>query len=112
LPVGNHSNTKVVRQAKRSGRNGVAKKRRTEKTVEIHEVYVIRQTSGPLPALCVECLAGDAHMVAPEQAAVIAAVPARTIYRWVETKMIHYKETPDGSLIVCVKSLPNCEAAE
>jgi hypothetical protein len=112
LPVGNHSNTKVVRQAKRSGRNGVAKKRRTEKTVEIHEVYVIRQTSGPLPALCAECPTGDAIMVAPEQAAVIAAVPVRTIYRWVETQMIHYKEAPDGSLVVCVKSLPISGAAE
>lgn len=90
----------------------MAKKRRTEKTVEIHEVYVIRQTSGALPALCVECPTGDAIMVAPEQAAVIAAVPVRTIYRWVETKMIHYKESPDGSLIVCVKSLPNWGAAE
>jgi len=90
----------------------VAKKRRTEKTVEIHEVYVIRQTSGPLPALCVQCPAGDSIMVAPEQAAVIAAVPARTIYRWVETKMIHYKEAPDGSIIVCVKSLPARGAAE
>jgi hypothetical protein len=90
----------------------VAKKRRTEKTVEIHEVYVIRQTSGALPALCPQCPAGDSVMVAPEQAAVIAAVPARTIYRWVETKMIHYKEAPDGSLIVCVKSLSNCGAAQ
>ena len=90
----------------------MAKKRRTEKTVEIHEVYVIRQTSGPLPALCAECSTGDAIMVAPEQAAVIAAVPVRTIYRWVETEMIHYKESPDGSLIVCVKSLPVCGAAE
>jgi hypothetical protein len=112
LPAGNHGNTKVARQAKRSGRNGVAKKRRTEKTVEIHEVYVIRQTSGPLPALCVECATGDALMVAPEQAAVIAAVPVRTIYRWVEINMIHYKEAPDGSLIVCVKSLPSCGAAK
>ena len=112
LPVGNQSNAKVVRQAKRSRRNGVAKKRRTEKTVEIHEVYVIRQTSGPLPALCAECPTGDAIMVAPEQAAVIAAVHARTIYRWVETRMIHYKESPDGSLVVCVKSLPVSGAAQ
>ena len=90
----------------------MAKRRRTEKTVEIHEVYVIRQTSGPLPALCAECPAGDAIMVAPEQAAVIAAVPVRTIYRWVEAGMVHYKETPDGSLVVCVKSLPICGAAQ
>lgn len=84
----------------------MAKRRRTEKTVEIHEVYVIRQTSGPLPSLCAECATGNALMVAPEQAAIIAAVPVRTIYRWVETEMIHYREEPDGSLIVCVKSLP------
>ncbi|HVG17691.1 MAG TPA: hypothetical protein VNI02_01460 [Blastocatellia bacterium] len=90
----------------------MAKRRRTEKTVEIHEVYVIRQTSGPLPALCVECQAGDALMVAPEQAAVMAAVPVRTIYRWVETETVHYKEAPDGSLIVCVKSLPIRGAAQ
>lgn len=90
----------------------MAKRRRTEKIVEIHEVYVIRQTSGPLPALCAECLTGDALMVAPEQAAVIAAVPVRAVYRWIETGMIHYREASDGSLIVCVRSLPICGAAE
>jgi hypothetical protein len=51
-------------------------------------------------------------MVAPEQAAVMAAVPVRTIYRWVETETVHYKEAPDGSLIVCVKSLPIRGAAQ
>ena len=90
----------------------MAKNRRTEKMVEIHEVFVIRQTSGSLPALCAECPAGDSIMVAPEQASVITAIPARTIYRRVETRMIHYREAPDGSLIVCVKSLSDCRAAE
>ena len=80
--------------------------RRTEKTVEIHEFYVIRTASGSLPALCVECSTGDAIMIPPEQAAAVAHVPVRMIYRWVETGVIHYKEEPNGSLIVCVKSLP------
>jgi len=84
----------------------VAKTRKTEKAVEIHEFYIIRSRSGSLPALCVECSTGDAIMVAPEQAAVLAHVPVRMIYRWVETKEIHSKEGPDGSLIVCIKSLP------
>jgi hypothetical protein len=83
----------------------VAKTRKTEKAVEIHEFYVIRSTSGSLPALCAECAAGDAIMVAPEQAAAMAGVPARTIYRWVETAAIHFRETGEGSLIVCLKSL-------
>ena len=84
----------------------MAKTRNTEKTVEIHEFYVIRTASGSLPALCVECSTGDAIMIPPEQAAALAHVPMRTIYRWVETGVIHYKESPNGSLIVCVKSLP------
>jgi hypothetical protein len=83
----------------------VPKTRRTEKTVEIHEFYAIRTASGSLPALCAECSMGDAIMLAPEQAAVLAHVPVRMIYRWVETGAIHYREAPNGSLIVCVKSL-------
>ena len=82
----------------------MAKTRRTEKTVEIHEFYVIRSTSGSLPALCVECSTGDAIMVPPEQAAVITAVPVQMINRWVETGVIHYKKEPNGSVIVCLKS--------
>ena len=83
----------------------MSRTRRTEKTVEIHEFYVIRTASGSLPALCAECSTGDAIMVAPEQAAAVAHVPVRMIYRWIETGVIHYKEDPNGSLIVCVKSL-------
>lgn len=84
----------------------MAKTRKTEKEVEIHEFYVIRSTSGSLPAMCVECSTGDAIMVAPEHAAAVAHVPLRMIYRWVETGLIHYKEGSNGALIVCLKSLP------
>ena len=83
----------------------MAKTHKTEKSVEIHEFYVIR-TSGSLPALCSECGTGDAIMVAAEQAAVVASVPVRLIYRWVETAVVHFKEAPDGSIVVCLKSLP------
>ena len=84
----------------------MAIKRRTEQTVEIHEFYVIRPASGSLPALCRECSTGDAILVAPEQAAVMAQVPVRMIYRLVETGGVHYREGSDGSIVVCVKSLP------
>ena len=81
------------------------KTRRTEKTVEIHEVYAIRTASGALPALCAECSQGDAIMLAPDHAALLSHVPTRMIYRLVETGSIHYREEPNGSLIVCVRSL-------
>ena len=83
----------------------MAKTHKTEKTVEIHEFYVIR-TSGSLPSLCGECGTGDAVMVAAEQAALVAQVPVRMIYRWVETAVIHYKEAANGTTLVCLKSLP------
>ena len=84
----------------------MAKTRKSEKSVEIHEFYVIRTASGSLPALCAECSTGDAIMVAPEQAAAVAHVPVRTIYRWVETGAVHYEDGPGRSLTICLKSLP------
>jgi hypothetical protein len=83
----------------------VAKTRKTEKAVEIHEFYVIRTTSGSLPALCDKCSSGDAFMVAPEQAAALAHIPLRTIYRGVESGLVHYREAANGSIVVCLKSL-------
>jgi hypothetical protein len=84
----------------------VAKSRKSEKTFEIHEFYVIRTGSGSLPALCAECATADAIMVAPEQAAAVAHVAVRIIYRWVELGVVHYQEGPEGCLAVCLKSLP------
>jgi hypothetical protein len=83
----------------------VKKTRRTEKTVEIHEFYSIRTASGSLPALCGDCSTGDAVMLTPEQASVLAHVPTRAIYRLVETSAIHYREVPANSLVVCLKTL-------
>ena len=83
----------------------MANTRKTEKEVEIHEFYVIRSTSGSLPALCSECASGDAIMITPEQAAALAQIPLRSIYRGLETGLIHYKEGADSSLVVCLKSL-------
>lgn len=81
------------------------KPRRTEKTVEIHEFYAIRTASGSLPALCADCSTGDAIMLAPDHAAILSHVPTRMIYRLVETGSIHYREVPNGLLVVCVRTL-------
>jgi len=83
----------------------VKKTRRTERTVEIHEFYAIRTASGSLPALCADCSTGDAIMLPPDHAALLSHVPTRTIYRLVEAGSIHYREMPNGSLIVCIRSL-------
>lgn len=83
----------------------MAKTRKTEKAVEIHEVYVIRTTSGSMPALCDKCSSGEAFLVPLEQAAALAHVPLRSIYRGVESDLVHYRERADGSLLVCLNSV-------
>src|SRR5262245_24653719 len=88
---------------RRIGCDTLKKTRTSERMVEILEFYVIKSASGSLPALCAECATGDAVMISPEQAATIAQVSVRAIYRWVEGQVIHYRESPGGALTVCVK---------
>jgi excisionase family DNA binding protein len=45
-------------------------------------------------------------MVTIDQAVEIVHVSARTIYRWVENGEIHFWETAEGKLLVCLNSLP------
>ena len=78
------------------------KKKITVITSESSEVFVIRR---PLArAWCAEC-AAEVGMLSPEQAAAVAGVSTRTIYRWAETGRIHFTETPEGRLLVCPNSI-------
>lgn len=44
-------------------------------------------------------------MIAPEHAAQIAGVSTRKIYAWVEAGKLHFAESPDRSLLICLDSL-------
>jgi len=44
-------------------------------------------------------------MVSPGQAAALAGVSVRTVNRWVEAESIHFLESADGQLFVCLNSL-------
>lgn len=83
----------------------MGRRRRKEERIEIHERLIVRTASGSLPALCEECAAGDAILLSPEHASTLTGIPARSIYRWVEAGAIHYRETANGKLSVCVKTL-------
>jgi hypothetical protein len=74
--------------------------RRTTITVETHEVWSIAREH--VRVKCTEC---DAQMTTPEAAATIAGTCIRTVYRLIEAGMIHYVETPAGTVHVCVVSL-------
>jgi hypothetical protein len=44
-------------------------------------------------------------MVTPEQAAAIVGSSVRAVNQSVEAGRVHFLETPDGGLLVCVNSL-------
>ena len=44
-------------------------------------------------------------MLTPEEAARLACVSPRTVYRWVEAGRLHFSEMPDGGLFICLASL-------
>lgn len=78
-------------------------KRRTEITVETHRVVRITGNNVSATAWCDKCGA-QVWMVGPEQAAVMADVSSRLIYRWMEEGRLHLIERPEV-LLVCVNSL-------
>ena len=81
------------------------KRRRTEITVEIEEV--IRAASRRQRLTLARCPAcgSEAQMVTPEPAAAVARVTVRAVKGRVEDGDVHFMETADGRLWVCVNSL-------
>lgn len=77
-------------------------KRSTEITMETTEYVLARKPAQAIHLWCAECAA---EMVRPEEAARLAGVSTRTIYRWVESERVHFAEDSVGGLLVCLSSL-------
>lgn len=86
-------------------------KKRTEITVETNQTVVIRQQSRFVRAWCDGCTQ-PVKLVTAEEAAALAGVTARAIYAFVEAKKVHFTETPDGSLLICLNSLTAVKSEE
>jgi hypothetical protein len=79
----------------------MAKFRTTTIAVETEETVVLRIWR-PLRAGCPAC---GAEMARPEAAAVATGLRPREIYRRVEAGTVHFLESEDGALAVCLDSL-------
>jgi hypothetical protein len=88
------------------------KKTRTEITIEFDElIHATAHSKGVRNEWCAAC-GTNTIMITPPQAAVIAGVTVRAINRWVESEVVHFLETNDGLLFVCVNSLSQqCSAS-
>ena len=82
----------------------VTTKRRIEITAETHEVVVIRHGRTPVSGCCNLC--GNLPvMVRAEEAAILAGISWREVCRRVEAGAVHFNESPDGLLLICLNSL-------
>ncbi len=79
-------------------------KKITEITIETEQVVVIRRQAEINERWCDGCSA-IVRMVTPEQVALLTQISARTIYRRVEAGELHFTETPEGALLICLDSL-------
>lgn len=79
-------------------------KRRTEITVETDEIIIIRQPRRVLRTWCREC-DRQVMMVTVEQATAITSRSSRAIFRMAEDGNIHFAETAEGFLLICLQSL-------
>lgn len=72
-------------------------------TIERERLLVIRRRK-EAEVWCEGCKA-PRKMVEAREAAVILGISARTIFRRVEAGQLHFTETPDGAVLICLDSL-------
>ena len=89
-------------------------KRRTNITVETERLLLVKRRGSSEQNLaqrwCAQC-AAQVLWVAPETAATWLNVSHRTIYRWLETEPLHFTESAEGCVAICLNSLCNCKPA-
>lgn len=85
------------------------KRRRTEIRIEVERTLILRQCPYPTQYWCELC-AAQVEMLSPEDAALASGRRPRAIYRLVEANRLHFRETPEGLLLVCLPSLLQASA--
>ena len=78
--------------------------RYTRITINIHELTLIKKLHGTAEADCPQC-GGRVEMATPEQGVTLTGIPSRHIYGWVEGGKVHFIETTEGHLLICLGSL-------
>lgn len=76
-----------------------------EIVIETNRSLVVERRGKIAADWCPAC----AEMVAwvtPEETVILAGISSRAVYQMVETNRVHFTETSEGFLLVCLKSLP------
>jgi hypothetical protein len=80
-------------------------RRKVEIVIETHQIATIR-TRGQRGTTrwCPMC-AAKVHMVMPAEATEITGMMPSTVYRLVESGQVHFEQTAEGLLLICLSSL-------
>jgi hypothetical protein len=79
-------------------------KKKTKLTIETQRLLIIRGGSSYQCAKCEAC--GEVvRLITVDEAAMLAQVGSRAIYRLVEAEKIHFIETSEELLLICINSL-------
>jgi hypothetical protein len=78
--------------------------KRTEIAIEFEEMIRVVSHRQAARAWCPAC-GSKALMATPQQAAAIVGSSVRAVNRRVEAGEVHFVETKEGSLLVCISSL-------
>lgn len=81
-----------------------AMKKRTMITIETDRIISVYQSKTNPLGWCADC-ARRVPLVTVDDAARISRTSSRTIFQWVEARRLHFTETPDGRLLICLDSL-------
>jgi hypothetical protein len=79
-------------------------RRRTEIIVETQEQVVMRRAGREAVAWCVGC-AEPARWLTLDKAMALIGASSREIHRRLEAGQVHFTETPEGFVLVCMNSL-------
>jgi len=75
-----------------------------EITVETERLLVIRRRYQAVEEWCDDCQK-IALMIRPDQAAAVTGRTLRAIFTDIESGRLHFRESPDGLLLICLNSL-------
>src|ERR1044072_4810769 len=78
--------------------------RHTRITINTSELLLVKKLKGTAEADCLSC-GRRVKMATPEQAFTLTGIQSPTIYGWVEGGRVHFIETTDGHLLICLDSL-------
>jgi len=97
-------NRNRIRQPDDSKEGRTVTKRRIEINIDRQRLFVLKRRGVAVAQWCSDC-GRKVQMLTPDQAATLANVSSRTIYRRVEAGEMHYLETADRHLLVCANSI-------